>query len=167
MVNIEYNQTVCSFKYGVKNPKYVYIMLLIILMFIFLITLSLLIVFIMDDGRPVSDIASMTFACVVFGGLSIAVIFMLLYEQIYVKKGILKCITAADACLFTAVPFEFSSAYGGILKKVYKLGVKFNYAGETITMTCKKYAYIKKYIGTEVKAVYSPSCNDIVLIKNN
>lgn len=121
----------------------------------------------MDDGRPVSDIASMTFACVVFGGLSIAVIFMLLYEQIYVKKGILKCITASDACLFTAVPFEFSSAYGGILKKVYKLGVKFNYAGETITMTCKKYAYIKKYIGTEVKAVYSPSCNDIVLIKNN
>ena len=117
MVNIEYNQTVCSFKYGVKNPKYVYIMLLIILMFIFLITLSLLIVFIMDDGRPVSDIASMTFACVVFGGLSIAVIFMLLYEQIYVKKGILKCITASDACLFTAVPFEFSSAYGGIFKK--------------------------------------------------
>lgn len=167
MVNIKYNQTVCSFKYGVKNPKYVYILLFIILMSIFLITLSLLIVFIVIEDKTVSDIASMAFACIVFGGLLIAVIFILLYEQVYIKKGILKCITASDAYLFTTVPFEFSSAYGGIIKKVYKLGVKFNYAGETVTMTCKKYTYIKKYIGTKVRAVYSPSCNDIVLIKNN
>ncbi len=165
MVNIEYTQTICSFKYGVKNPKYVYIVLLIILMSIFLIALSFLIAYAVVEGSTVSDIVSMALACVVFGSLLIAVIFILLYEQIYVKKGILKCITASDAFFVTVVPFEFSSAYGGAFKKIYKLGVKFTYGGETITMICKKYAYLKTFIGIKVKAVYSPSCDDVVLIK--
>lgn len=165
MVNINYNQTICSFKYGVKNDKFAYGIELAIFSAIFMIALGLLIAYLVEGDKTVSDIASMVFVCAVFGGLMIMVICALLYEQIVVKKGIIRCITASDSCLFTVVPFEFSSAYGGIFKKVYKLGVKFNYKGETVTMTFKKYAYIKNYIGTEVKAVYSPSCNDIVLIK--
>lgn len=165
MVNIDYNQTICSFKYGVKNNKFAYTLALAIFLSIFIITLSMLIVYIVDGDKTISDIASMSFACIVFGSLTIFVVCILLYEQIFVKKGITKCITASDAYFFTVVPFEFSSAYGGLFKKVYKLGVKFNYNGETVTMTFKKYAYIKNYMGTEVKAIYSPSCNDIVLIK--
>ena len=166
MVDLDYNQTVCSFKYGVKNPKYIYVILLATIGIIFLISCGVLAIYILsNDSAAINDIASIIFACIVFGLLLIGIVCILLYELLYVKKGILKCIKAPDAQIISTIPFEFSSAYGGLFKNIYKLGVKFKYNNEIVTMTCRKYAYIKKYIGIRVDIVYSPSCDDIVILK--
>lgn len=167
MVSVDYNDTVYSFNYGSKYPKWMYAIELSLATSGFLACLIPIIVMVTNSkGHYDSDLIFGLggFSCIFFI-IDLFFLCVLLYEIFIVKKSIIKCINANDAELITVVPFEYSETSGAMLISTYKVGVKFLYDGSNITMISKKFGVKKKFIGMPTQIVYSPSCNEVVLLK--
>ena len=157
-----------SFKHGAKYSKWIYIGLIgtmSLCSLMCLITLILLIVF-NENGQYTSDIYALIIAVCGFFICGAPWLAILLNEVFVVKKAIMKCITSSDAKRMTVVPFGYSEENIGLHTK-YRVGVKFKYEGSKVTFLSKKLGVSRKLIGTKIDIVYSPSCDDIVLLKNN
>lgn len=169
MVNINYNQTVFSFKKGVKNPKIIYYILIGVFLLLGLILL-IPIVAILFVGK-FDEYADTIYALI--GGEIICAIFIvigsiaLIYEKAVVKKAIVKCIKAEDAILRTAYVFEVGSMPITFYRKASKVGVRFTCGNHKKLIISEKYAVLKDYINTECQIVYSPSADDAVILKAN
>lgn len=163
MVEVSYDKTIASFKYGIKNPRWLYRFLFIIELIMVVLFVIVNIVVVFTEPYDVF-LESFKYLCIAVGVISIIlspVLVIYLRERIVIKKGIMRCLCADDAKLMTVVPFETSS----IPRSMYKIGVKFSYGDSKVTMISRHYGYSKNYIGCKVRIVYSPSCDDVVVLK--
>ena len=163
MVDIGYNQTAASFKYGIKNPKIVYIVITVcaIVWVLCFAAASIGQFYTMPYGEFIGQFKIYAIATAIFFAALSPVLVIYLRERTVIKKGIMRCLCADDAKLMTVVPFETSS----IPRSMYKIGVKFSYGDSKVTMISRHYGYSKNYIGCKVRIVYSPSCDDEVVLK--
>ena len=163
MVDIGYNQTAASFKYGIKNPKILYIIIIVcaIVWVLCFAAASIGQFYTMPYGEFIGQFKIYAIATAIFLAALSPALAACLRERIVIKKGIMRCLCADDAKLMTVVPFETSS----IPRSMYKIGVKFSYGDSKVTMISKHYGYSKNYIGCKVRIVYSPSCDDVVVLK--
>ncbi len=88
-----------------------------------------------------------------------------LYENLVIKKAILRSINADDAVLRKVILFEVNHGRVGIFHRESIVGVRFKYNDNKVLMVSKKYLDINAYLDKECQIVYSPSCDDVVLLK--
>lgn len=164
MVNVNYNDTLYSFKYGARYPKWFYTLILTALSIGFLASFIPLLVIIFTDPLYENIYALIVLSCLL-ALFDLFFLGMLVYEKLVIKKAIMKCINAFDAKLMTVVPFKTSEMSGNLHIPTYKIGIRFKYDGKKVLMTSKKFGISKRYIGSDVKVIYSPSCDDVVILQ--
>lgn len=167
MVNVDYEETIFSFKKGIKYSKAFYYSLISIYCVLFLVILILLIVKILsgEDGKDFESIYGLAILDVLFLIIALYFIALKLYENNVIKVSILKCIKAEDAILRKVFIFEVGSDSLFMTRKRSKIGVRFTYGNKKVLMVSKKYAVLRDYIDKECRIVYSASCDDVVLLK--
>ena len=167
MVKLRYDDTVFCFSKGAKTPKAAYYILWIlggILTFVGLLSIS--IIALTSTYEDYVEEVYALIGCSCFGIIIILFcIGTLLYEELVIKKSIMACINAADAVIRTAFVFEFSAEPISVYRNISKVGVRFRFNDSKIQMFSKKYAILRDYINKECQIVYSPSRNDIVILK--
>lgn len=165
MVTVNYNDTIYSFKHGAKFSKWLYTAELSLMSLGAIICLIPLIILSVTGTENSEIIFALCGLTVVFFLFDMFFLGVLLHEVCIVKKSIIECITAPDAKLMTVVPFEYSTQSSVMLSSTYKVGVKFRYGDSKVTMLSKKFGIKKDYIGVPVQIIYSPSCDDVVVLK--
>ena len=163
MVDVSYDKTIASFKYGIKNPKIVYIVIFscVVIWVLCFVAVSIGQLYTMPYDEFIGQFIIYAIATPIFLAALSPTLVVYLREHTVIKKGIMRCLSADDAKIITVVPFETSS----IPRSMHRIGVKFRYGDSKITMISKHYGYSKDYFDNEVQVVYSPSCDDLVVLK--
>ena len=113
-----------------------------------------------------NEILSAVLSLILLSGLGLSLLFILVYELLSEKKldkEILKWITDENLFETVVTPWEFSST--GNFTPHYKFGIDFEYNGESLRKISSHYsAFYKKIKGEEIKILYSPKYDEVMIL---
>ncbi len=152
--------------YGIRKPKWFYIVLLSCALTEFTCCIAIFIIFSAIE-KEISTDCIIVLIIALISLISICVILMFIYkEKLFFKNKIPEYLNDEKALRIKTVPFCVNSSGIGVYK-VIKLGVKFIYDKTLITVIGKKYyKQFRKYVNKEVEIIYSPKFEQVIILSS-